>query len=62
MEDKLLISVNDACASLDLGRTKLYELINAGELETVTVGDRRLVVCSSLQEFVERLRQPEPNS
>ena len=57
MDEKLLVSVKDACASLGLGRTKIYELIKSREFETVTIGDRRLVVRNSLVEYVDRLRQ-----
>jgi excisionase family DNA binding protein len=57
MTDNLLVSVNDACALLGLGRTKFYQLINAGEFETVTIGDRRLIVRNSIVEYVDRLRK-----
>jgi len=39
-----------------IGRSKLYELIGAGEIETIKVGSSRLVIVSSLKEFVERHR------
>ena len=32
-----------------LGRTKLYELITKGEIESVRVGTRRLIVFASLK-------------
>lgn len=34
-----------------IGRTKLYELINQGVIKTTTVGRRRLVIYSSLEEL-----------
>ncbi|MFT5331005.1 MAG: excisionase family DNA binding protein [Parasphingorhabdus sp.] len=39
-----------------IGRSKLYEFIGAGEIETIKVGSSRLVLVSSLQEFIQRHR------
>jgi hypothetical protein len=36
-----------------LGRTKLYELIGGGEIDTVTVGRRRLVRIASLLKLLK---------
>jgi excisionase family DNA binding protein len=36
-----------------LGRTKLYELIASGKLESTTVGKRRLILGESLRRLVE---------
>jgi excisionase family DNA binding protein len=41
--DAILCSIPDAAQALGLGRSKLYELITAGSIETVTIGRRRLV-------------------
>jgi hypothetical protein len=35
-----------------LGRTKLYELIGAGYLDTTTIGRRRLVLVRSLRSLI----------
>ncbi len=37
-----------------LGRTKLYELIGQNEIESITVGSRRLVNYESLKAFLTR--------
>lgn len=37
-----------------IGRSKLYELIGAGEIETIKVGSSRLVIVKSLRAFIER--------
>jgi excisionase family DNA binding protein len=47
----LTITVENALKISGLGRTKLYELINAGTIKTITIGRRRLVVYSSLEEL-----------
>ncbi len=53
--ERLMYPVLEAAGRLGLGRTTLYELIAAGELETVVVGRRRLVPASSMQAYVDRL-------
>ena len=47
--DTLLCSVPDAARALGLGRSKIYELIAEGRLETVTIGRRRLVRVESVR-------------
>jgi hypothetical protein len=37
-----------------IGLTKTYELINSGELQSITVGKRRLVLLDSWRRYVER--------
>ncbi len=41
---------------IGIGRSKLYELMESGELETIKIGTSRLVLVSSLQAFVEARR------
>jgi excisionase family DNA binding protein len=43
----------------NIGRTKLYELIAAGELQTVKIGRRRFVVAASVDEYVDRLAREQ---
>lgn len=45
----LLVTINTALSMIGLGRTKFYELVNGGRIETVVVGSRRLVKVSSLR-------------
>jgi hypothetical protein len=51
----LLISVNEAADYVNYSRSGFYKSI-LPQLETVTLGKRRLVVMASLDAFVERLR------
>jgi len=46
---RLTCTIAEACAATGLGRTKLYELIGAGDIATTTIGRRRLVLVRSLQ-------------
>lgn len=52
----LLTSISRGCALLGLSRSKLYRLLADDEIETVKVGTKRLIVMSSLEDFVARLR------
>jgi excisionase family DNA binding protein len=51
-----LIRPEQAAVLLGIGRTKLYELMARGELESVTIDRRRLVPVDAVEEFVQRLR------
>jgi excisionase family DNA binding protein len=46
-------TIAEACDAVGLGRTKLYELIGGGEIETITIGRRRLVCVSSLLKLLK---------
>jgi len=59
MDSKLLVSAEEAAAILSLGRSKIFELLAAGTLESLTVGRRRLIPRQALTEFVERQRQDQ---
>lgn len=56
MSKNLLLTIADTGPKIGVGRTKVYELIEAGEIETVRIGRRRLVVAESIDAYVERLR------
>lgn len=49
----LSVSVIDACRLLGIGRTKLYELISSQEIQSFSIGRRRLVKVASLQALIE---------
>ncbi len=53
----LLYKPEAAAAQLGIGRSKLFELIAAGEIETVQIGRSRRVPAESLTAYVARLRQ-----
>jgi excisionase family DNA binding protein len=54
-EPSLLISVEQAATILGIGRTGTFELVMNHAITSVKIGRRRLVVRSSLEEFVQRL-------
>jgi excisionase family DNA binding protein len=55
--DKLLLTPQEAGAILSIGRTKIYELMEAGLLESITIGRCRRIPAEVLAPFVEALRQ-----
>jgi excisionase family DNA binding protein len=50
----LTVRVREACRLTGIGRSKLYELIAAGEIEVIKVGTITLVPVSSLTSFLRR--------
>lgn len=52
--EPICVRVNDAARMIGVGRTKLYELISSGELETVKIGKATRVTTASLHKLVER--------
>lgn len=55
-EDRISVRIPEACRMIGIGRSKLYELMESGDIETIKVGASRLVLVSSLQAFVEQRR------
>jgi hypothetical protein len=52
----LCVRVYVAARMIGIGRTKLYELIGNGEVDTIKVGKARLVTTASLNVMIERRR------
>lgn len=52
----LTMSLLQACKMVGLGKTKMQELVNSGELEIAKVGGRTLVLTDSIIALVERHR------
>lgn len=52
-----LLSVEETARALGIGRSKTYELIAAGELESVHIGRAARVPVTAVEDFVERLRR-----
>lgn len=50
----LLVSILDAAKALSVGRTSVYKLIDAGELDTRKMGRRRLITAESLRRLVDK--------
>jgi len=50
----LLLTIPQAAATLAVGRTTVYELIGAGDLEAVHIGRSARVPMAALKDYVER--------
>ena len=53
--EPITVTIEGAKALLGVGTTKLYELINAEEIQTVKLGRRTLVRVDSIRSLVDRL-------
>ena len=51
-----LVTIMTAADWLGLSRSKLYELLAAGELPTVRIGRSRRIAVADLEAFVDRRR------
>ena len=54
--DKLLLTPTEAANALGIGRSKVYELMQTGQLQSVHIGACRRVPAEALTAFLERLR------
>jgi excisionase family DNA binding protein len=52
----LTVRTPEACRMTGIGRSKLYELIKAGEIETIKVGSSTLVTVAGLEAFLDKCR------
>ena len=48
--------IGEFCVLSGLGRTRVYELIGTGDLDSITIGKRRLVIIESYRRLIERQR------
>jgi len=55
MDTQLLLSVEEVADVLRVGWTRTYELVMTKRIQSVKVGRRRLVVRTSLLDFVQKL-------
>jgi excisionase family DNA binding protein len=56
--ERLSCTIEEACQATGLGRTKLYEMMDAGQVETFHVGKRRLVLVPSLLQLANSRIEP----
>jgi hypothetical protein len=51
--DRISCTIPEACAATGLGRTKMYEEIGAGRVQTRKFGTRTLIVVDSLVALID---------
>lgn len=54
--DKTLLNIPEACAKLRIGRTRLYQILNAGQIKAVRIGKRTLIPSSAIENFINELQ------
>lgn len=52
--DPLLLTVNEVCSRLHLGRCTVYNLIASGKLRSFKVGKARRIPSEALAEYIAR--------
>jgi excisionase family DNA binding protein len=50
---RITVSCDEAMAALSIGRTMLYSLLADGSIASIKVGKKRLVLVSSINEWVQ---------
>ncbi len=59
--DKLLLTPTEAATALGIGRSKVYELMQSGQLQSVHIGACRRVSRDALAAFPEQPRTASPS-
>ena len=52
-----LLTVDEVCAQLRVSRTYVYSLMANGTLENLHVGSNRRLVASSVEDYIQILRE-----
>ncbi|MGQ0527405.1 MAG: helix-turn-helix domain-containing protein [Alphaproteobacteria bacterium] len=52
---QLSLSIEESCRAIGVGRTKLYQLINSGQLRAKKVDKRTFILTEDLQRFLSSL-------
>jgi excisionase family DNA binding protein len=55
--DKLLLTPGEAAAALGIGRSKVYELIQSGQLRSVLIGSCRRIPLEAVHRLIAELPQ-----
>jgi excisionase family DNA binding protein len=56
MPEPIVYTPLDVADKLQLGRTKVFELLRTGELQSVLIGRSRRILPEQLEAYMERLR------
>jgi excisionase family DNA binding protein len=54
----LAVSPNEAARLCGIGRTTLYTALSSGELKSVKIGTRRLIMLEALRDWLKRNETP----
>lgn len=59
VQSKLLLTVPEVARLLNVGRDKVYDLMNRGDLESVLIDKARRIPRDALDAYIRRLRGRE---
>jgi excisionase family DNA binding protein len=62
MNDRLLVSPIEAANLLGIGRSKLYLLLQSGDLQSIRIGSCRRIPVTAIEALVKRLADAETGS
>lgn len=57
---QMSLSIEEVCAATGLGRTKIYQLANTGQLKARKIGKRTIVLKDDLESFLNGLQSYSP--
>jgi excisionase family DNA binding protein len=60
--EPLLYTIPEAASALRISRTKIYELLDSGEIESVHIGRSRKIPADALRSYIDRLRARDSRS
>jgi excisionase family DNA binding protein len=55
--EPLVYTIPEAAAALRISRTKFYELLDTGEIESIHIGRSRKIPADALSDYIDRLRR-----
>ncbi len=58
--DKLLLTPTEAATALGIGRSKVYELMQTGQFQSVHIGACRRVPADAVHSLLDKLRTAAP--
>jgi len=56
------LSIEEAATAMSIGKTKLYELINSGQIKARKIGIRTIILKADLDTFLFNLENYSPAS
>ena len=57
--EKLLLTTTEAAQALGICRSKIYQLIRSGQLDSVRIGGSRRVPVTAVHAFIGKIRYPD---
>ena len=57
LSDRITATIPEFRRISGIGRSRIYELLDAGELESIHIGSRRLILIDSYRRLIERCRK-----